>query len=152
MRVLYLLTSCYKINLCGNSFLNRYVFKIYRFIDFRLLSSNKKSQRLRACGNLFSYSLSPIPILCDFSNNSELHGTTSWHKVKGWELILSQHNELTSTRALTFMLTPSYKMRKTTQLWLAVTMLQIFIASLHPNAVQLDCYNWVYYIALVFYR
>lgn len=33
----------------------------------------------------------------------------------------------------------------------AVTMLQIFIAALHPNAAQLGSYNWVYYIALVSY-
>ncbi len=33
----------------------------------------------------------------------------------------------------------------------AVTMLQIFIAALHPNAAPLGSYNWVYYIALVSY-
>lgn len=48
---------------------------------------------------------------------------------------------MTSTRALTFLLTPSYKMRKTIQLCLAVTVLHIFIAAVHPNAGKLDCYN-----------
>lgn len=129
---------------CGTLFFNVYsrLTDLWIFIFFHQIKSH------RGCSNLFSYSM-----IFTKSDTVWSDETISSHRVKGWDgiakLILSRHNEMTPTRALTFPLTPSYKMRKTIQLWLdcgrcfRCSLLLLYIQRLVNEIVIIDLIDYI---------